>query len=640
MPRPEIASKTMTKRKNKKIKYTFSYNKLTGSALFLLIISVYLFTLAPTIGFRDSGDMVTASYLLGISHPSGFPLYMLTGKAFSFIPVSEIAVRYNLLSALFGALSVMLVFFSVKSFAKSASAALIVSAVLAFSGTFWVYSSFAEKYSLYAFFAALLIWFAVNFKDKYLPLIIFTLGLALTHHLAIIAVFIPMLYLMSVAGKKCNNPVRWLILTLLFFLPLCLYFYLPLRASSTPLNWGTPDTLKKIIDHISANDYRYAMFTASPVSIFEKLYLHLVKNYINEFTLAGFMLLVLGFWRLYKEKLQLGIFLLGVIAVNTFLFVNYNIVDPQNIATYYFSSFVSAAVVMGVGLKWLFDFTGRYKKYMVAGFSVFALSFLPANYTKVDLKNYTADFDFGTNILKTVEKGSVVIVDGDLPIFSLWYNEYAFGYDRNIEIIAGNRLELSSFIKENFGKKKIYLDYFPLESVEWKEYEVIPFGMMFRPEKRGLHSVYDKVKTDALWCSYRGLSRSGLDKSSPGYEREKMTFDHYAWALTAQGEFYAKNGFNSDALEMFEKALKIYPQYMEARIGIAKIAEKNKRVYQAKEYYDSVLSLNGCATGKNLIDSKSRVAEYLRLKSIAYQAGGRKDKAAYFLAKKNALENN
>src|SRR3989339_721776 len=130
-------------------------NKLIAPVLFVFILSVYLLTLAPTIGFRDSGDMVTASYLLGISHPSGFPLYMLIGKAFSFMPVSEIAFRYNLMSALFGALAVILVFFSVKRLLKSSFISAIVSLMLAFSVTFWAYSIFAEKYSLYAFFASL-----------------------------------------------------------------------------------------------------------------------------------------------------------------------------------------------------------------------------------------------------------------------------------------------------------------------------------------------------------------------------------------------------------------------------------------------------------------------------------------------------
>ncbi|MFH1074605.1 MAG: DUF2723 domain-containing protein [Candidatus Firestonebacteria bacterium] len=630
----------MVKKKKKAAKTKIDYASLTSPAIFIFILFIYLLTLAPTIGFRDSGDMVTASYLLGISHPSGFPLYMLVGKVFSFLPVSEIAFRYNLMSALFGALAVLLVYLSVNRLLKSVFAAAGISLMLAFSVTFWVYSNFAEKYSLYAFFAALLIWLAVNIKEKTIPLIVFILGLALTHHLALVAFILPVGLLVCFTAGKSYSIKKGLLLSLFFLLPLLLYLYLPLRASATPLKWDTPDTFLKIINHVSAKDYRYAMFSAAPITMFEKVYLHLIKNYINEFTVAGLLLILLGLCNMYKENIKAGLFLLGVIGTNTFLFVNYNIVDPQNIAAYYFASFVSAAVIMAFGLKWFADNIGKYKKYTYAGFFVFALSFIPGNYRIVDMKSYTADYEFGKNILKTVEKNSLVIVNGDLPIFSLWYLEYAGGYDHNIEIAAGNRLELSGFIRENYGKKKIYLNYFPFESVSWKDFEIIPFGMMYRPEKKGAASLYDKAKVSALWSSYRGLNGSNMNKNSPGCEREKMTLDHYAWALTFQGEFYLKNLFYEDALKMFEKALSIYPQYKEALIGMGRLAEiTGKNDILAKKYYDKVLIQSNCLPGKNAKDSRVKVAELLKKISIMFTSAGNADKASYFLMKKNALEN-
>ena len=629
----------MVKRKNMTVKKSFNSVNLAGVGLFLFVCFIYLLTLAPTIGYRDSGDMVTASYLLGISHPSGFPLYMIIGKVFSWFPLSEIAFRYNLMSAFFGTLAVIFVFLAVKRLTKSAFTAAAGSLMLAVSGTFWADSIFAEKYSLYAFFAALLIWLAVNIKEKTIPVIVFILGLALTHHLAIVAFVFPVAVLVYFTAGKSYSPKKLVLLLLLFLLPLLLYLYLPLRATSTSLNWGTPNTLEKVINHISANDYRYAMFTPAPVPFSDKLFMHLVKNYVNEFTLPGFFLMLFGFWNIYRENFKMGLFLTGVIGVNTFLFINYNILDPQNIATYYFASFISAAVIMAFGIKFLAENIGRYKKYAYAGFAFFALSFIPGNYGIADMKFYKADYEFGKNILKTVEKDSVVIVNGDLPIFSLWYLEFADGHNKNIEIAAGNRLDLAAFIKENYGKKKIYLNYFPFESAAWKEFEVIPFGMLYRPEKKGTTSVYDKVSADALWASYGGLKRSNLSKNSPGYEREKMTLDHYAWALTAQGEFYAKNGFYQDSLFMFEKALCIYPLYMEALIGMGRLAEiSGKNDETAKKYYDSVLMENKRFPGKDGKDARAKVAELLRLKSGMYAGMGMNGKAAYYLMKKNALE--
>ena len=47
-----------------------------------LVISfiIYLITLAPTVYWGDSGELITAIYTLGIPHPAGIPLYVLMGK--------------------------------------------------------------------------------------------------------------------------------------------------------------------------------------------------------------------------------------------------------------------------------------------------------------------------------------------------------------------------------------------------------------------------------------------------------------------------------------------------------------------------------------------------------------------------------
>lgn len=51
-----------------------------GILVFFICWAVYLHTLTPTVGLHDSGDMITAAYVLGIPHPTGYPLYCLLGK--------------------------------------------------------------------------------------------------------------------------------------------------------------------------------------------------------------------------------------------------------------------------------------------------------------------------------------------------------------------------------------------------------------------------------------------------------------------------------------------------------------------------------------------------------------------------------
>ena len=74
-----------------------------ASAFISLVI--YYMTVAPTTSFWDCGEFIASSYILGIPHPPGYPVYILLGRFFSLLPLSsDIAVRINLMSV-FGAVA-------------------------------------------------------------------------------------------------------------------------------------------------------------------------------------------------------------------------------------------------------------------------------------------------------------------------------------------------------------------------------------------------------------------------------------------------------------------------------------------------------------------------------------------------------
>ena len=62
---------------------------------------VYLQTMTMTCPFWDSGEFIATSYILGIPHPPGTPLYVLIGRLFTLLPFfPQVAARVNWLSAL------------------------------------------------------------------------------------------------------------------------------------------------------------------------------------------------------------------------------------------------------------------------------------------------------------------------------------------------------------------------------------------------------------------------------------------------------------------------------------------------------------------------------------------------------------
>src|SRR5512147_2088486 len=126
---------------------------LYGAFLFFGSFALYLSTLAPTVTFWDSGELIAASCGLGISHQPGYPLFALAGKLFSLIPLGSAAYRLNLLSATFSALGVFIVYLVLLEInpspaASSAALCALAAAVLAVVRTYWSQAVVTEVYAL------------------------------------------------------------------------------------------------------------------------------------------------------------------------------------------------------------------------------------------------------------------------------------------------------------------------------------------------------------------------------------------------------------------------------------------------------------------------------------------------------------
>ena len=65
------------------------------------ILLLYLTHLKPFVPGGDSGELITSAYFLGIPHPPGYPLFNILGKLFTLMPISSVAWRVNLSSAVF-----------------------------------------------------------------------------------------------------------------------------------------------------------------------------------------------------------------------------------------------------------------------------------------------------------------------------------------------------------------------------------------------------------------------------------------------------------------------------------------------------------------------------------------------------------
>ena len=209
--------------------------------LFFLTFIVYFNTMAPTVSFWDTGEFIATSHILGIPHPPGSPLFLLIGKFFSLIPISsDIAFRVNILSPIFSALTISLLFLVCNQFIERLnnyissdsflriSSSFIASLTFAFTHSHWFNAVETEVYAFSGFITALVVYLILIWsknKDRdynvmYLMTIIYLFGLGTgTHLLNLLTIpFIALIIYFSINKLSLKNFILTALVALFVFL--------------------------------------------------------------------------------------------------------------------------------------------------------------------------------------------------------------------------------------------------------------------------------------------------------------------------------------------------------------------------------------------------------------------------------------
>jgi hypothetical protein len=290
---------------------------------FIISLAVYIKTLAPTVTWGDSGELITAAYTLGVAHPSGYPTYTLLGKLFTFIPFGSIAWRVNFMSAIFAAFGILFLYLVLYKMTNSKRGSFIATLVFAFSSTFWSQAVLAEVYTLHIFFLTLNIFLLLLWKEtkniKWLYFFCFSFGLSMTNHITSI-LFVPAFIIFILFHRKTHlskikKKVKLIFCGLgFFFFGLLPYLYIPLRSSMNPTwNWGAIGfSLSKLLGHISGNEYR-GLFLSSGFELNVGTFTSLIWK---EFHLGILIVILISIiylcfnYRKVKENWQVGFWVL------------------------------------------------------------------------------------------------------------------------------------------------------------------------------------------------------------------------------------------------------------------------------------------------------------------------------------------
>ena len=235
---------------------------LAGIALgtFIVVFSVFLKTLYPSVPGGDSPELISMAYQLGVAHPPGYPLHTLVAHMFTWLPFGTVAWRCNVLAAVCGAGSATILVVTAATWTGSCGAALLAVGWYAFSADFWLYSIHAEVFAMNNLFVSVILYLGLRYARHHEQGIAycgaFSLGLALCNQHTIILFGVPIvLFVLGMGHKDLLAPRPLGILTLCFvvgFVPLHAYlFFGPVVEGG----WGHTSNLAGLKHHILRGDY-------------------------------------------------------------------------------------------------------------------------------------------------------------------------------------------------------------------------------------------------------------------------------------------------------------------------------------------------------------------------------------------------
>jgi len=377
-----------------------SNDGLPTSLVFVLTTIFYVFTLLPSLAWGDGAKLQSEaisgeSFVLAEMTPEEFspdpfifskvgvaawdhPLYIILGHLLvQAFPLVDPLWLVNLISALFGAASIALVFLLCYRFTDSILASCYAAFSLAVSHTFWWHSSTPEVYTLFVFLSLVSLYLFDHYertdKCSFLLGSAFSLGLAASNHiLAFLA--IPALGLYYLVSKNSHNfhisDLKKLIAPIVGFIAgFSIYIIQFIRMTRN-------FPLSEIMGPMFGSTFLSQLGALSPILLGESLLSYLFFL-IAQFSPVGLILGILGVRKVLGAK-ELPLRKIVCFFLVFALFgIFYRVTDQF---TFFIASYVFWAVLMGIGASHLFSILQEKRRTMLMGILWFMILGTPFFY--------------------------------------------------------------------------------------------------------------------------------------------------------------------------------------------------------------------------------------------------------------------
>lgn len=398
----------------------------------------YLLTVAPTLSFFDSGEMIAGAYTLGIAHPPGYPVYVTLGKLFTFLPFGNVAYRMNLLSAFFASMASVMVYYVTRGMLEEEGSARAlpgfkssrfgipeaagIFSALAFglSYTLWAWAVVSKFYTLNAFVVACILMLLVRWKRArkdtagkgghslaYTYLIAFICGLAGAVHISQFVLMPVYLLFILIVDRRVfldESPSRGkrpsaldfvkgvqiktvLIMAFFFIFGHSVFLHLPVRAIEDPLiNWGGSVNWEQFRWTYNREGYP----TVGGDRTLPLFWLQLQSfDMAREFGWAGIPLVLGGAYAHFRKDWRNAVLLAGGAAFMTSVIIFLGNPPKENIfllEQFYIPVYILLAVLMGGAVSLILKMRASAAWLLGLSFSFIFIGELPTAYIESGFK--------------------------------------------------------------------------------------------------------------------------------------------------------------------------------------------------------------------------------------------------------------
>lgn len=422
---------------------------LRTALAFIFALSLYGLTAAPTIYNLDSAELTTAAATGGLMRATGYPLYLLVGRLWVFLPLGDVGYRFNLLSAVAGALTIALVDRILQRLHVGGWAAFGALGLLATGQSFWALSLIAEVYTPQTVLLAGLVLALLRWRER--PTLWRTsgvgllVGLGFSHHASTVLLLpgVAACFLFQ-TGAPTLKPRTWLAAGLGMALGLTPYLDLVFRfTQAPPFNYaGQYDsagafhavdltTLEGLMWLVTGRSFAGQMLGYDVAGLWHETVDYLVQLW-RSFLGIGLGPAVLGWWVLARRDRTLAAILSSMFLLSAGFFIGYRVLDK---ITMFLPTYVLWSIWIGIGLQWILSVDWAATWTPRALRATYALIVAASVVWNLSLADQSHDWS-------TRERGEAILehAEPDALVFGWWDTAPVVSY---LQLVEGQRPDVS-----------------------------------------------------------------------------------------------------------------------------------------------------------------------------------------------------